>query len=162
MSDATIPDDQIPLATAVPRSHVPDLALHRVFFWMSFVVVFLAVVLTVRGEEEVVVPLLDWPLPGTCTYKTALGIDCPGCGLTRCFISMAHGDLGRAWHFNPAGIFFFLLVASQIPFRGTQLWRLRRGRPEINLGYFRYALLVLALVGLLVQWAVRMLALLSL
>ncbi|MDE0939967.1 MAG: DUF2752 domain-containing protein, partial [Pirellulales bacterium] len=40
-------------------------------------------------------------LPGICAWRNFFGIECPGCGLTRCFIAIAHGDWSRAWQFNP-------------------------------------------------------------
>jgi hypothetical protein len=69
---------------------------------------------------------------------------------------MGHGQLGRAWHFNPVGIVFFTIVASQIPFRSVQLWRMRRGTDEIRLGWWGYSVMLLVLAALLVQWIVRL------
>ena len=134
----------------------PDTALHWVFLGISSVVILLAVILQVRGEEQVVVPGLDIALPGTCTFKQFVGADCPGCGLTRCFVSMGHGKVDRAWHFNPVGILFFTIVAGQIPFRTIQLWRLKRGLSEVRAGWWGYSLMVGVLIALIVQWIVRM------
>lgn len=134
----------------------PDTLPHWVFLSMSAAVVLLAILLQVHGEEQVVIPVLDVPMPGTCTFKRYVGADCPGCGLTRCFVSMGHGQLDRAWHFNPVGIAFFAIVAFQVPFRSFQLWRLNRGSAEITLGRWGYSMMGIVLVALLVQWAVRM------
>ena len=87
------------------------------------IVVFLALVLSVPGtarEEQVIVPVIGRALPPLCTSKILFNRECPGCGLTRCFISMAHGDLARAWRFNPAGVYFFAVVVAQLPFRAWQ------------------------------------------
>ncbi|MBC8351551.1 MAG: DUF2752 domain-containing protein [Planctomycetes bacterium] len=153
-----------PNATAPAADHgdvaqsqcAPDATFHWVFLGISSVVVLLAVLLQVQGEEQVVIPALGVPLPGTCTFKQYVGVDCPGCGLTRCFVSMGHAQLERAWHFNPVGIAFFVVVVSQIPFRAFQLWRLKRGVGEIRLGTWGYSVMVFVLVGLLAQWIVRM------
>ncbi len=142
---------------AAPYSGRPDATVHWVFLGISTVVVALALLLQVRGEEQVVVPGIGIPLPGTCTFKQYVGADCPGCGLTRCFVSIAHGQVGRAWHFNPVGIVFFAVVASQIPFRTVQLWRLKRGRLELSLGWWGYSTLIFVLIALLIQWGIRML-----
>lgn len=120
-------------------------------------VLFLSLVLRVEGPETVVVPLVDQPLPGTCTYKLWLGISCPGCGLTRCFISLAHGDMAGAWRFNPAGMFLFGAVLVQLPYRGWQLWRLRRGLREVSLGRISHIWLVVICIALFAQWLVRIL-----
>lgn len=133
-----------------------DTVLHWVLLGVSSAVVLLALLLQVRGEEQVVVKGIGIPLPGTCTFKQYVGADCPGCGLTRCFVSMGHGQLERAWHFNPVGVAFFAIVASQIPFRTVQLWRLRCGVDEICLGWWGYSMMAIVLAALLVQWIVRM------
>lgn len=133
-----------------------DTVLHWVLLGVSSAVVLLALLLQVRGEEQVVVKGIGIPLPGTCTFKQYIGADCPGCGLTRCFVSMGHGQLERAWHFNPVGVAFFALVASQIPFRTVQLWRLKSGVDEIRLGWWGYSMMAIVLAALLVQWIVRM------
>jgi hypothetical protein len=133
-----------------------DTVLHWVLLGISSVVVLLAVLLQVRGEEQVVLPGVGIRLPGTCTFKQYVGADCPGCGLTRCFVSMGHAQLERAWHFNPVGIVFFAIVAIQIPFRTVQLWRLRSGADEIRLGWWGYSTMMIVLAALLIQWIVRL------
>ena len=139
-----------------PPPDRPDTVLHWVFLGISSGVMLVAVLLQMRGEEQVVVPGLGLSLPGTCTFKQYIGADCPGCGLTRCFVSMGHGQLERAWHFNPVGIVFFVLVASQIPFRMVQLWRLNWGLAEIRLGWWGYSTMLFVLGALLVQWVIRL------
>ena len=134
----------------------PDTVLHWIFLGLSTMVVLFAVLLQVRGEEQVIIPGIGVPLPGACTFKQYVGADCPGCGLTRCFVSMGHGQLERAWHFNPVGIVFFMVVASQIPFRSIQIWRLKRGIAEIRLGWWGYSTMMLILAALIAQWIVRM------
>lgn len=118
----------------------------------SAIVLALAFVLSVPGtkrEEAVIVPVLNQPLPPLCSSKILFDRECPGCGLTRCFISMAHGDFARAWLFNPAGVYFFLLVLAQIPYRTWQLSRLYRGKESYRNPYlfvFLYVLMGLMLV----------------
>ena len=36
-----------------------------------------------------------------CPYLTMLGLACPGCGLTRATHALLHGDVARAFAFNP-------------------------------------------------------------
>jgi len=151
--------DLEPTARATEPSHAaagaPDATLHWTFLGLSSVVVALAILFYVHGEEQVVIPLIDAPLPETCTFKQMTGMNCPGCGLTRCFVSMAHGDVRRAWHFNPVGILLFVVVVSQIPFRSLQIWRGRRGLPEIRLGRVGYSLMLVLVAALMIQWIVR-------
>lgn len=36
-----------------------------------------------------------------CIYKNLIGIPCPGCGMTRAYISLIHGDIEQAFYFHP-------------------------------------------------------------
>ena len=133
----------------------PDLLFHRTVLLIAIGVLFGAMVLQIRDGQQVLLPVVKIPLPGTCTYKRLVGSDCPGCGLTRCFISLAHGELARAWDFNPAGILVFVVVILQLPYRTIQLWRTRHGFPEIRLRRFTNVVLWLMILGLVVQWIAR-------
>lgn len=39
--------------------------------------------------------------PNVCLWRRALGRPCPGCGMTRAFSHLAHGDARGAWAHNP-------------------------------------------------------------
>ena len=146
-----------------PKRTKASLARPHWFILVGSLVVFaLALALSVRGEEQVIVPVAGRPLPGLCGSRMLLGVQCPGCGLTRCFINLAHsisntvlagGDalqgelagatkraagardnLARAWHFNPGGLLLFAAMLAQIPFRSWRLWRIYRGQENLD-GY---------------------------
>lgn len=36
-----------------------------------------------------------------CPVKLLTGLDCPGCGSARALHSLLHGEIVRAWEFNP-------------------------------------------------------------
>ena len=97
------------------------------------------------------VPVLNKALPGTCSFRRFTGFPCPGCGLTRSFISIAHGQLVDAWRFNPAGIVFFAVVVFQIPYRVLQISRIRRGLAEHRLAADNWVLVGLVVI-MLAQW----------
>jgi len=124
---------------------------HWLFLIMSCCVLAGSLALSVQGEEHVLVPWVNQPLPGTCTFRRLTDLPCPGCGMTRAFISMAHGRLADAWHFNPAGIAFFAIVLFQIPYRILQLRRIRRGLAEYHIVVDHW-LVVGAVAVLLVHW----------
>jgi hypothetical protein len=126
---------------------------HWVLLIASAAVLLAALILSVE-KDKVVTP---WgkELPATCAWRRNTGLDCPGCGMTRCFVCLAHGDLAGAWFHNPAGLLVFLAVAGQIPYRISQIRRVRSGRPEIRRDRFVIVggtVLVVALVG---QWLWR-------
>ena len=130
-------------------------SMHWAVLLGAAVVIALAMLLSVRGESQVALPLLGEPLPELCGWKRFFGVSCPGCGLTRCFISLAHGNLAAAWHFNPAGILLFAGVAFQLPYRAAQLWRMKRGWPALRVPYV-LALVWTAVALLLLQWLLKM------
>ena len=45
-----------------------------------------------------------------CFFKYLTHLDCPGCGLTRSFIAISHGDWKGALHFNVLGPFIYLYL----------------------------------------------------
>ena len=123
---------------------------------LSAVVLTLAFCMQIRNEQQVLVPGTNIPLPELCSFRRWTGLDCPGCGMTRAFISVAQGDVVAAWGYNPASLYFFTLVSLQVPFRAVQLWRLRRGRTPIFTGIWGYLPLFVLMILILGQWAVRM------
>lgn len=129
---------------------------HVVYLVLAAAVLVLAMTMTRRGEEQVILPLMSEPLPQLCHMKRFTGFDCPGCGLTRSFISLGHGDLAAAWHFNPAGILLFAITALQVPYRTWQLWRIRTGRDEWYFPGFANWQTMIVVAALVLQWIVRM------
>lgn len=89
-----------------------------------------------------------------CAVKHMLGIDCPGCGITRSVVALVHGELRESVDLNPMGI-----VAAVVM---TYLWLkaalaqfvLRRGvGPLMSPGGIK--LISAAFVaGLFIQWFV--------
>jgi hypothetical protein len=73
-----------------------------------------------------VVKLFGHAVPPLCLWKAITGVPCPGCGMTRSFAFLAHGDLVEAIEMNAFGPVMFVLVASQIPYRALRLWRATR------------------------------------
>jgi hypothetical protein len=128
--------------------------LHGALLVSSALVMLAAAILSVRGEKQVVLPVLGLPLPELCYWRTTLGMDCPGCGLTRCFISMAHLNVARAWHFSPVGILLFGAVAFQVPYRLVQLRRINRFQRELEVPGLPYIMLAICVL-LIVQWLCR-------
>ncbi len=64
-----------------------------------------------------------WQVPEICTVRRVLGIPCPGCGLTRSFVFMGHGEWLSALRMNWLGPVFWLTLAVQVPLRIRKLAR---------------------------------------
>ncbi|MCA9126798.1 MAG: DUF2752 domain-containing protein [Planctomycetales bacterium] len=125
-------------------------------FWLSgsAAVLLAASVLVVGEHRQVLIPGLDLAIPETCAMHTTLGIDCPGCGLTRCFIHTAHGDLGLAWQLSPVGMLLWGYVVLQIPLALAHLWH-RRSPWLAHATDINQRTLIGLLVALLIQWTIR-------
>ena len=135
-----------------------QLVMHIGFLLCSAGVLLAAAFLRINEQGQVGLP---WGgnssgLPPLCMFQRLFETNCPGCGLTRCFVSMAHGDVTSAWEFHPVGIVFFAVVVAQIPYRGLQISRLLRGNDEIPVMAWAPWLAVLLGVLLVGQWVVRM------
>lgn len=153
-----------PLASAPSIVDVEEAAIrvkhdddyHRLVLILSIAVLVAACLLQVRPEQRVAFSLVpDWPLPEVCQSKRFLGWDCPGCGLTRSFVHLAHGDIAASLAVHPLGWLVALYVAAQIPYR---LWALRSisGAP---LGERAPWVLTATLVVLLfASWLARLIA----
>ena len=144
-----------PLAAQELATRPPDRKFHLVWLCLAGSVVLLSMVMQIRNSQEVNVPFTQIPLPELCSFRRMTGMDCAGCGMTRCFISLGHGDLPAAWKYNPAGILLYAIVLFQVPFRGWQLWRIRRGLPEIHLGQFAYGVMIVFAVLMVAQWGFK-------
>jgi hypothetical protein len=148
---------EAPTAPARPGARVRRFEYHLMFLVLAVIVLVLSMTMSVRGEgTQVSLPFFDEPLPELCYLRRFTGMECPGCGMTRSFISLGHGDVVSAWRFNPAGVLLFGLFVAQIPYRSLQLWRIRRGEPEWCPRVL-FAALTVALVSLLfIQWVFKL------
>jgi hypothetical protein len=45
-----------------------------------------------------------------CWFYNLSHIPCPGCGLTRAFLFISHGEWSRAWNLNPFGFVWYALA----------------------------------------------------
>ena len=129
------------------RYHLFILLICLGILWLSFA-------LQLKGDVQVVTPTVGWTLPSICAFRNLFGLDCPGCGLTRSFISFAQGDWNASFQFHPLGWMMFLFVAMQIPFRLVQLNRLRQHRSVIywpGAVWLGWGLMML----LIAQWVIR-------
>jgi hypothetical protein len=115
-----------------------------------------ASILGTSSDGRVTDPWLGIRLPNLCTLKRATGYDCPGCGLTRCFVAMGHGQWRQAWGYHPVGTVIFVVLALQIPYRTFQLARLARGKRDFSHAAL-LAIPVLIAAAMVVQWLWRIL-----
>jgi hypothetical protein len=75
---------------------------------------------------------------GICILKHTTGIPCPSCGSTRAVLSILHGNLLQALHWNPLGFLLFLFL---ILFPAWMLVDLLRRNDSIYRAYTKTELL---------------------
>ncbi len=69
--------------------------------------------------------------PVVCPFRLMTGLPCPGCGLTRSWVYVAHGEWSSAWSANPFGYVSMALVAVLVVVVGVALAR-RTPPPSIG------------------------------
>ena len=133
-----------------------QLQRHREMLVAAAAVVVLAFLLEVHSDQRVAFSSLPgWPLPETCPARSLLHIECPGCGLTRSFIHLAHGDWRASWNVHRVGWFLALAVVLQIPYRLVAL----RSSSGLPLGTsFPKLFGTLLIVLLLVNWLINLIS----
>ena len=70
-----------------------------------------------RVESETQVKLSEFVLPPLCLSRAWFGVSCPGCGLTRSFIHLAHGNWYASWEAHRLGWLLAIMVVVQVPYR---------------------------------------------
>lgn len=99
-------------------------------------------------------------LPELCMLKRDTGIPCPGCGLTRSWVSALHGDLRASLGHHPLGWLVLLYALAQAVRHAAWLaLPSRRSRVERLGGRLDRGVMLLGAL-LLVAWVPRVVALL--
>jgi len=116
----------------------------------------LCLLLEVRSDERVGLPgPAALRLPPLCLPREWFGITCPGCGLTRSFIHLAHGDWDASVQAHPVGWVLAAALFLQIPYRIRELCR--PDQPLLSPLATRFVTHALIAV-LVIAWSLRLLA----
>lgn len=155
LSDVDLVDDQsvnYVWHESVVRSNI---SMHAIFLAISTGVILMSFLMRSEGPKSVYLPGSKIPLPESCASRRITGYDCPGCGLTRSFISISHGQFQRAWEFNATSFVLYPFCAIQIPWSLLQLYLLYSRRRGIEIPYL-YFLPIAIVVILVVHWLWRL------
>jgi hypothetical protein len=132
---------------------------HREMLWVTAIVIVLSCLLEVHADQRVALSFLPaWPFPETCMSRKLFHVSCPGCGLTRSFIYLAHGDWMASWNMHRLGWLLALAVVAQIPYR---IYALASGRPAPLGKSAPKAFGMLLITLLIVNWVANMISLLQ-
>lgn len=97
---------------------------HREMLFFAAVLVLGGLSLDVRSDQRVIVRgLSSMPFPPSCLSKELLGIPCPGCGLTRSVVYLAHGQWRESLAMHRLGWLMALGALLQFPYRILALRR---------------------------------------
>lgn len=69
--------------------------------------------------------------PILCPFRQLTGLPCPGCGLTRSWVYLTHGQLGDSLAANPFGVVLVLVTCALAVAVVTARVR-RRPAPDLN------------------------------
>ena len=122
----------------------------------SLACILLAANMRVGDNRRVYLRGFEQPIPETCWSYGRLGLDCPGCGLTRTFVHLTHAEFTQAWQLNPVGWLVFLFAMAQIPCGIAQLVFRSRARWVEAWGTWNDWCSAFLVIALLLQWIVRM------
>ncbi|MCB9763241.1 MAG: DUF2752 domain-containing protein [Alphaproteobacteria bacterium] len=118
------------MTTAAARRAPPSRrSWHATILVVSLVVVVASVLLDTTAQT---VSFFGDPIPPLCVIRRLTGYRCPGCGLTRAFVFMGHGDPLSALRMNLMGPLMWVLVAAQVPYRAKQLMRGNAAAPDVS------------------------------
>jgi len=101
----------------------------RFWLFLSGAVILASMVLSTTTE---VVSVLGFAIPTLCPFRWVTQVDCLGCGLTRSFVYMGHGDFSQAFQMHKLGPMLYMGVAGQVPWRVYRLWKHRHHSPDAN------------------------------
>jgi hypothetical protein len=112
-------------------------------FWFAGAALALAALLPLPGRGRIA------GLPSTCPFYHLTGLPCPGCGLTRSFVCLAHGHWREAFSYHPLGPVLFGACLAYVLFKLANLRFTLTSRQKT------YGITVLA-AAMLVAWTLRL------
>ena len=127
--------------------------------YLLILLAFLILPFAVRFEPKVSASptLFGFNLPSMCLSREIFGVNCPGCGLTRSFVLLAHGHIGESLRYHRLGIVLYGVFGCQALFRICCIARRSRPIPHSLLTLQRVVPAVV-IVLLIVNWVVNLLA----
>jgi len=160
----TVPPDTVPPVAVTPGGVTPGavtpggVTRGGVITWLVLLTAVGGIASALRYEPPrgIRIPGFAKPLPELCNSQRMLGIDCPGCGLTRSFVLSAQQQWGRAFQIHPFGTMAFGFLMLLFPYRVWQASRLVRGRPPQSTTVTELAVLGVFAGGSVLWWIGRL------
>ncbi len=118
-------------------------------------IILLSLLLKPGNSQDDRVTIFGYKTPVLCLHRLLFNRNCAGCGLTRSFVSFAHGDIEGSYKFHKLGIPLFILVFLQIPIRAYLLKTGSAGYTNFVKKLICYPA-VAAAIALIVNWFIFM------
>ncbi|MFW6123645.1 MAG: DUF2752 domain-containing protein [Acidobacteriota bacterium] len=90
---------------------------HLIVLFVCLFIIGGAFILKPPTKETPYLRLGPLPLPEICTFNNITNLPCPGCGLTRSMVALAHGQLKASLAHHRLGIVTFFYLLLQIIYR---------------------------------------------
>jgi len=120
---------------------------------ISLAVIGLAYCLEVTESQRVAVSgWAGFPVPELCSSRMLFGVSCPGCGLTRSFVHLAHARVAESLAAHRVGWILALVIVLQIPYRIHALRQSPIGGLHSHWPRWVSAALIVMLIG---NWILR-------
>ncbi len=110
------------MAAGPKQIYKPELIFRVLVLLVATTALSMSFVMTVEDDQEVYLPFTTVPMPEMCGFRSLLGVGCPGCGMSRAFISISNLEIDKALAFNSASLIVYLFVAIQIPWHAMQIY----------------------------------------
>ena len=91
-------------------------------------------------------------LPPLCSFKLVTGLPCFGCGMTRSWVHLLHGEIAEAWSMSPLGLALCLATVGGLAYGALRHLGLPALRANLSArGTFIFR--TLAVLAILANWA---------
>lgn len=118
-------------APPIDRGHHGQIVLRVAVVVGCLAALVAAALLDPAGPGGEPLGLAGFTLPATCSFQAMTGAPCPGCGLTRSWVSAVHGDLWISLRHHTLGWLLLLYALAQAVRHGAWL-ALPGRRPAIE------------------------------
>ncbi|MGD0092377.1 MAG: DUF2752 domain-containing protein [Planctomycetota bacterium] len=139
------------------KSLPADPQTHKTYLVIALALVTLPFFLSCPAPGKEGLAFLGLHLPGVCPSQRLFGVTCPGCGLTRAFVLIAHGHFRDSLEFNRMGVPLYLFFACQVVFRACVLRRPQTARVPFLINVNHYSALAMIAL-LLLNWFASLLS----
>lgn len=103
-----------------------------------------------------IIKKLDFDFLFVCSFKTAFGIPCPGCGGTRAIICMLQGNFLKSIYYHPFVLYATLMYLTFFTSHTFALLCRKFFKKDVYGIHFRSCYLIIGVIILLLQYILKL------